>query len=98
MIKIAIRYYGMGRDFRVKDGGNFTNGEVRMRVFDGSSKGVYKWVFAGNTHEAFQSGILRNMAAMRLGNFDGFIQAARGGKFERFRRDRNAFKEGKEDE
>ena len=83
----------MGRDFRVKDGGNFTNGEVRMRVFDGSSKGVYKWVFAGNTHEAFQSGILRDMAAMRLGNFDSFIQASRNRKFERFREVRNSLTE-----
>ena len=57
-----------------------TNGEVRMRVYDGDGKGVYKWVFAGNAHAAFSEGVLRDMAAMRLGNFDLITQATRRNK------------------
>jgi len=80
----------MGRDFRVGTGRNFTNGEVRMRVYDGDAKGICKWVFAGNTHGNFEAGVLRDMASMRLGNFDAFIQATRGRKYERFRKGRNS--------
>jgi hypothetical protein len=56
------------------------NGEVRMRVYDGSGKGDYKWVFAGNAHAEFNEGVLRDMASMRLGNFDYIIQATRRNK------------------
>jgi hypothetical protein len=64
-----------------------------MRVYEGNGRGIYKWVFAGNTHENFQESILRDMASMRLGNFDSFIQATRGRKCERFRKVRNSLRE-----
>jgi hypothetical protein len=83
----------MGRNFKLGAGRNFTNGEVRMRVYEGSARGVYKWVFAGNTHEHFTEGTLKDMASMRLGNFDSFIQATRGRKYERFRKVRNSLRE-----
>ena len=83
----------MGRNFRLRAGQNWSNGEVRMRVYDGGNKGVCKWVFAGNTHALFQVGLVKDMAAMRLGNFDGFIQATRNRKFERFRKVRNSLPE-----
>lgn len=71
-----------------------TNGEVRMRVYDGDNKGVFKWVFAGNAHEEFNEGVLRDMASMRLGNFDAIIQGTRRNKIkERLKRERNSFKE-----
>jgi hypothetical protein len=57
-----------------------TNGEVRMRVYSGDGKGLYKWVFAGNAHEEFNEGVLRDMASMRLGNFDYITQATRRNK------------------
>jgi hypothetical protein len=79
----------MGKNFRVGTGENYTNGEVRMRIYDGDGKGVFKWVFAGNTHEIFQEGMLRDAAGMRLGNFDSITQATRRNKYERFRRVRN---------
>ena len=83
----------MGKDFRVGTGRNYTNGEIRMRVYDGDSRGVCKWVFAGNSHANFQYGMLKDMASMRLGNFDTFIQATRGRKYERFRKGRNSLME-----
>ena len=83
----------MGKEFHLGTGRNYTNGEVRQRVYDGDSRGVVKWVFAGNSHANFQSGMLKDMASMRLGNFDGFIQATRGRKFERFRKERNSLRE-----
>ena len=88
-----IKYYGLGRNFRVGAGQDFTNGEVRMRVYDGSNKGSIKWTFAGNSHENFNAGMLRDMASMRLGNFDSYIQGTRGRKYERFRRVRNSLKD-----
>lgn len=57
-----------------------TNGEVRMRVYDGDGRGVTKWVFAGNARSAFSEGVLRDMASMKLGNFDYIIQATRRNK------------------
>jgi hypothetical protein len=57
-----------------------TNGEVRMRVYGGDGKGNFKWVFAGNAHAEFDEGILRDMASMRLGNFDFITQATRRNK------------------
>lgn len=89
-LKTTIRYYGMGKNFRVEKGKNYTNGEVRMRIYDGDGKGIFKWVFAGNTHEIFQEGILRDAAGMRLGNFDSIIQATRRNKYERLKRVRNS--------
>jgi hypothetical protein len=83
----------VGRDFKIGATENFTNGEVRMRVYEGNTRGIYKWVFAGNTHEHFTEGVLKDMASMRLGNFDGFIQATRGRKYERFRKVRNSLRE-----
>jgi hypothetical protein len=64
-----------------------TNGEVRMRVYDGDGKGVFKWVFAGNAHSAFSEGVLRDRAAMQLGNFDYVVQATRKNKINGRRRD-----------
>ena len=64
-----------------------------MRVFDAENRGSFKWVFAGNTHESFMAGMLRDGASQRLGNFDSYIQATRGRKFERFRKVRNSFKD-----
>ena len=86
----------MGRDFKIGATENFTNGEVRMRVYEGNARGIYKWVFAGNTHEHFTEGVLKDMASMRLGNFDYITQATRRNKFERFRKVRNSLLE-KED-
>jgi hypothetical protein len=63
-----------------------TNGEVRMRVYDGDGKGVFKWVFAGNAHAAFSEGVLRDMASMRLGNFDYVVQATRRNKIKEKRK------------
>jgi len=57
-----------------------TNGEIRMRVYDGDGKGVFKWVFAGNAHAIFNEGVLRDMASMQLGNFDYVVQATRRNK------------------
>ena len=93
MLKIAIRYYGMGKDFRIGVGENCTNGEVRQRVYDGDNRGICKWVFAGNAHANFRAGVVRDMASMRLGNFDFITQATRRNKFERFRKVRNSLKE-----
>ena len=97
MIKIAIRFYGMGKNFSNGTNRNYTNGEVRMRVYDGDSRGVVKWVFAGNARSNFRAGVLRDAASMRLGNFDSYIQGTRGRKYERFRKVRNSLKEKKED-
>ena len=33
-----------------------TNGEMRMKIYDGSGKSLYKWVFAGNAHDCFNEG------------------------------------------
>jgi hypothetical protein len=51
-----------------------------MRVYEGDGKGIYKWVFAGNAHDEFTEGVLRDMASMRLGNFDIITQATRRNK------------------
>lgn len=55
----------------------WSNGEVRMRVYDAEGKGEHKWVFAGNSHENFRAFMLRDMASMRLGNFDAATQGTR---------------------
>lgn len=70
-----------------------TNGEIRMRVYEGNGRGTFKWVFAGNAHAAFSEGVLRDMASMQLGNFDLIVQATRRNKCERFKRVRNSLKE-----
>jgi len=76
----------LGKDFKIGVGKNWTNGELRQRIYEGDNKGDYKWVFAGNSHKLFQAGLMRDMASMRLGNFDSFIQATRNKKYERFRK------------
>ena len=83
---------GRGKIYRRFDrtDSRFTNGEVRMRVYDGSNEGVYKWTFAGNAHGNFQAGVLRDSGSMRLGNFDAIIQGTRRNKIkERLRGERN---------
>ena len=79
----------MGKDFRVGEGCNYTNGEVRMRIYEGDNRGIFKWVFAGNTHSLFEEGVRKDMSAMRLGNFDYITQATRRKKIERFKGERN---------
>ena len=91
-----IRNYYTGENCENIFGANPTNGDVRMRIYEGDAKAVYKWVFAGNTHEIFNEGLLKDVAAMRLGNFDIIVQATRRNKFERFRKVRNSLTEKKE--
>lgn len=78
----------------VRTAQQFTNGEVRARVYNGDNKGEYRWVFAGNSHANFQAGLLRDVASMNLGNFDAIIQGTRRNKIkERLKRERNSSKE-----
>jgi hypothetical protein len=51
-----------------------------MRIYEGDGRGIFKWVFAGNAHTAFNEGVLRDRAAMELGNFDFITQATRRNK------------------
>jgi hypothetical protein len=54
-----------------------TNGEVRMRIYGGDGRGVYKWVFAGNAHTGFNESIDPKINA---GNFEFVAQATRRNK------------------
>ena len=63
----------------------YTNGEVRTRIYNGDNKAEYRWVFAGNSHENFQAGLLRDAASMKLGNFDAIIQGTRRNKIKQKR-------------